>query len=41
MLLAMINNSFNILNANPFYREVTTGVIIVLAVARSVGKKKP
>jgi ribose transport system permease protein len=40
MLLALINNGFNILNANPFYRELTTGVIIVLAVALSAGKKR-
>ncbi|MCY4650111.1 MAG: hypothetical protein OXC98_07060 [bacterium] len=40
MLLAMINNGFSILKANPFYREVTTGMIIVLAVALRVGKKK-
>lgn len=40
MLLALINNGFNILNANPFYRDLTTGLIIVLAVALSAGKKK-
>lgn len=32
-LLALINNGFNILNANPFYKDLTTGVIIVSAVA--------
>ena len=37
MLLALINNGFNILNANPFYKDLTTGLIIVLAVALSVG----
>jgi ribose transport system permease protein len=37
MLLALINNGFNILNANPFYKDLTTGVIIVLAVALSAG----
>ena len=26
MLLALINNGFNILNANPFYKDLTTGV---------------
>lgn len=40
MLLALITNGFNILNANPFYRELTTGLIIVLAVALSAGKKR-
>jgi ribose transport system permease protein len=40
MLLALINNGFNIMNANPFYRDLTTGVIIVLAVALSAGKKR-
>jgi ribose transport system permease protein len=34
-LLALINNGFNILNANPFYKDLTTGVIIVSAVALS------
>lgn len=40
MLLALITNGFNILNANPFYRELTTGLIIILAVALSAGKKR-
>lgn len=40
MLLALIGNGFNILNANPFYRDLTTGLIIVLAVALSSGKRK-
>lgn len=39
MLLALINNGFNILNANPFYKDLTTGLIIVLAVALSAGRK--
>lgn len=39
LLLALINNGFNILNANPFYKDLTTGVIIVLAVALSAGRK--
>ena len=37
MLLALINNGFNILNANPFYKDLTTGGVIVLAVALSAG----
>ncbi len=40
MLLALIGNGFNIMNANPFYRDLTTGLIIVLAVALSAGKKR-
>ncbi len=28
-LRAMINNGFNILNADPFYRNLTTGLIII------------
>lgn len=32
-LLALIGNGFNILSVNPFYKDLTTGVIIVLAVA--------
>ncbi len=39
LLLALINNGFNILNANPFYKDLTTGLIIVLAVALSAGRK--
>ena len=27
MLLALINNGFNILNADPFYRDLTTGLV--------------
>jgi ribose transport system permease protein len=34
-LLALINNGFDLLNANPFYKDLVTGVIIVLAVALS------
>lgn len=33
LLIALIGNGFNILNVNPFYKDLTTGVIIVLAVA--------
>ncbi|MDC1296552.1 ABC transporter permease [Alphaproteobacteria bacterium] len=39
MLLALINNGFNILNADPFYKDLTTGIIIIAAVALSSGKK--
>lgn len=39
MLLALIQNGFNILNANPFYKDLTTGLIIVLAVALSAGRR--
>ena len=28
MLLALINNGFNILNADPFYKDLTTGLVI-------------
>ncbi len=39
LLLSLIGNGFNILNVNPFYKDLTTGVIIVAAVAVSaVGK---
>jgi ribose transport system permease protein len=37
MLLALINNGFDIVNADPFYKGLTTGVIIVLAEALSAG----
>lgn len=40
MLLALINNGFNILNANPFYKDLVTGLIIVMAVALSAGGKR-
>ena len=35
LLLALIENGFNLLNANPFLRDLVTGMIIVLAVALS------
>jgi ribose transport system permease protein len=41
LLLQLINNAFNILNVNPFYKDLTTGLIIVAAVAASaVGKAR-
>ena len=40
MLLALINNGFNILNANPFYKDLTTGLIIVSAVALSAADSR-
>ena len=39
-LLALINNGFNILNANPFYMDLTTGVIILSAVALSAAETR-
>ena len=39
MLLALINNGFNILNADPFYKDLTTGIIIIAAVALTSGRK--
>jgi ribose transport system permease protein len=39
LLLSLIGNAFNILNVNPFFKDLTTGRIIVVAVALSaVGK---
>lgn len=35
LLLALINNGFNILNADPFFRDLTTGLIILVAVGIS------
>ena len=40
LLLALIGNGFNILNVNPFFKDLTTGLIIVVAVALSSGKKR-
>jgi ribose transport system permease protein len=38
-LLALIANGFNILNANPFYIDLTTGIIIVTAVALGASRR--
>ncbi len=38
-LLALIGNGFNILNANPFYKDLTTGLIIIAAVALSAARR--
>ncbi|MEU9889793.1 ABC transporter permease [Sphaerisporangium sp. NPDC051011] len=38
-LLALIDNGFDILNANPFFKDLTTGVVILAAVALSAAKK--
>jgi ribose transport system permease protein len=40
LLMALIGNGFNILNVNPFFKDLTTGLIIVVAVALSAGKKR-
>jgi ribose transport system permease protein len=41
LLLSLIGNAFNILNVNPFFKDLTTGLIIVVAVAISaVGKRR-
>ncbi len=40
-LLALINNGFNILNADPFLRDLTTGIVILAAIAVSaVGQSR-
>ena len=39
MLLALINNGFNILNADPFYKDLTTGLVIIAAGALTSGRK--
>ena len=39
-LLALINNGFNILNADPFYRDLTTGLIILAAIGVSASGKR-
>jgi ribose transport system permease protein len=39
-MLALISNGFNILNADPFYKDLTTGLIIVAAVAISATGKR-
>ena len=35
-LLALISNGFNILNADPFYRDLATGLVILAAIGISV-----
>lgn len=40
LLLALINNGFNILNADPFYRDLTTGLIILAAIGVSASGKR-
>ena len=39
MLLALINNGFNILNADPFYKDLTTALVIHAAGALTSGRK--
>jgi ribose transport system permease protein len=39
-LLALITNGFNILNADPFYRDLTTGLIILAAIGVSASGKR-
>jgi ribose transport system permease protein len=33
LLLALINNGFNLLNVDPFVKDITTGTIIIMAIA--------
>jgi ribose transport system permease protein len=40
LLLSLIGNAFNILNANPFFKDLTTGLIIVAAVALSAAGRR-
>ena len=39
-LLALISNGFNILNADPFYRDLTTGLVILAAIGISASGKR-
>jgi ribose/xylose/arabinose/galactoside ABC-type transport system permease subunit len=39
ILLALINNGFNILQADPFYKDLTKGLIIIFAVAISASDR--
>lgn len=38
--LSLINNGFHILNADPFYRELATGPIILAAIGVSASGKR-
>ena len=33
LLLALIGKVFNILNLNPFFKDLTTGIIVVVTIA--------
>jgi ribose transport system permease protein len=37
-LLALIDNGFNIVNVNPFFKDLSTGVVIIAAVALSTAR---
>jgi ribose transport system permease protein len=39
ILLALIGNGFNLLNASPFLRDLTTGVVIIAAVALAAKRR--
>lgn len=40
-LLALVNNGFNILNVDPFFRDLTTGLIILAAVGiAAIGQRR-
>lgn len=39
VLLALIGNGFNLLNASPFLRDLTTGVVIIFAVALAARRR--
>lgn len=40
LLMALIGNGFNILNVNPFFKDLTTGLIIVIAVALAASGRR-
>ena len=40
ILLQLIRNGFNLLNADPFLRDLTTGVIIIVAVALAAKRRR-
>jgi ribose transport system permease protein len=40
LLLSLTGNAFNILNANPFFKDLTAGLIIVAAVALSAAGRR-
>jgi len=39
-LIALIGNGFNLMNVNPLFKDLVTGVIILLAVAISASERK-
>jgi ribose transport system permease protein len=40
LLLSLIGNAFNILNANPFFKDLTAGLIIVAVTLSAAARRR-